>query len=189
MATTIGLREYAVHLSRVPAELQAGLYGLMLDVARQGEDRTARNITNRLTMRSQKLLRSVRVDVAETDGALQVTWAVGTTDLRVRYARLQEEGGVVKPVKGKFLAIPQEPAMTGPGINKYPEVRRAPHLYFRKTEKGGVLVNRHTGEVWYVLVRKVTIPARHYLRDAITETVKDLPAAINAVVVDTMAVS
>lgn len=186
----IGLREYAVHLRQVPAELERRLHQLLLDVADEGEQRTRQTIMQRLTARSRSLLTSVRVDVVDDQGGIKVTWAVGGDyqGLRVRYARIQEEGGVVKPVRGRLLAIPQAPALTGPGINKYPEVRRAPHLYFQPTKNGGLLINRHTGEVWYVLVPKVTIKAKHYLRDSISETVKGLADRIDGAVVDVVAV-
>ena len=48
----------------------------------------------------------------------------------------------------------------------------------RKGNTVGLLVNRDTGAVWFVLVRQVRISPKHYARDAAAEVAARVPAAL-----------
>lgn len=204
----IGLTEYTARLQGAPRAISEQLAAIMLRTADVGEAELRGNIASRLTVRSRSLLTSARVDVVETDDTLTLTMAAGGDyqGLRVRYARLQELGGVVVPRTARMLAIPQEPALTGPGVPKYPSARLAPYLVlvqrtrdgYRVSARGGealdnvesitsrikgevkglCLVHRLTGEIWYRLVYKVTIKAKYFLRDAGKVTGERLAAAL-----------
>jgi hypothetical protein len=94
------------------------------------------------------------------------------------YARIQERGGVVRPVRAKFLAIPLEANKTAAGVARYPSPREfiAAHpgeTFFLRTGSGKLLLMwknptqaaRRSGgakkgeavPLW-LLVRRVEIP-------------------------------
>lgn len=102
----------------------------------------------------------------------------------IKYARIQEEGGTIKPRKASALAIPQEPVLTPAGVHKYVSPRKAPFVFrfvpFRGRNIIGKLVNekevdalRDGGDTlqealfhakaYYLLAKSVTIPARRWL--------------------------
>lgn len=97
----------------------------------------------------------------------------------VKYARLQEKGGTVRPTKSKFLAIPVGPALTAAGVSRYASPRDVPGLVVAQT-RGGQLVllmgargkvggkgrTVKAGEVYFLLRRQVHVPGRPYLEPA-----------------------
>lgn len=143
------------------------------------------NIRSRLTERSRSLVNSVRTEIqpADPDVLVQLLAGGDWQGIKVPYARLQELGGFVLPVKGKYLTIPQKAALTGPGIPKYRSVRDMPFAAFRPVKTGGkvkwLVVDKRNKTVWYALVTDVTIPGRHYLRDALNEVVRTLPTRLS----------
>lgn len=84
----------------------------------------------------------------------------------VPYAAIHEFGGVIKP-KGEFLTIPFSPKAKGLRVRNYPGG------LFRPKGKN-VLLDSETKELAYILARKVTIPARPYLRLAIERSEKKI---------------
>lgn len=92
----------------------------------------------------------------------------------VIYARIQEFGGVVRPKKSKYLAIPLGPAKTAAGVSRYASPRDVAGLVFFKSKKGALLLGMKTGAKkgarlvpWFVLVKSVTLKPRLGLRDTI----------------------
>lgn len=151
--------------------------------------RARQNVSERLKERSRSLLSSVRHELAEENGEVHGIVSAGGSwqGLEVPYARLQEYGGTVLPVKGKFLAIPVGPALNSIGLAKYRSARDAPGLVYVQSLKGQPLlvklVKGQKGEaprveVWYVLRQSVTLPARRYLRDAWSAVLAELPARL-----------
>ena len=155
------------------------LHGLVAGVAHATggkiEDRARANVQARLTMRSRELWASIRTEVDDQHhGLVELRALAGGTwnGLRIAYARIQEEGGLVLPVHAKVLAIPVGPALTGPGVARYPSARMAPNLVpiIPSEPRGnlvGWLVNKDTGETWYLWLRSTLIKGVHYLRDAV----------------------
>lgn len=144
----------------------------------------------RLQVRSGRLRASVEYDVRDEGAAVTLALRAGGGAKDVRYARLQEYGGIVKPVVAKYLAIPVGPALTGRGTPRYPSPRDVPGLTFALSRRGQpMLVKRsderrgkrrtaQAGEVWYLLRRSVTIRGVHYLRDARDAAAAALPVVI-----------
>lgn len=74
----------------------------------------------------------------------------GTPDLKLKlasggvpYARLQEYGGIVRPVRAKFLAIPLEANKTAAGVARYPSPREFIAAHPKETfflRSGGTLL-------------------------------------------------
>lgn len=103
------------------------------------------------------------------------------------YARIQEFGGVVEQKPGgPALAIPKGPALTPAGVHRYNSPREFPgglkFIPFRgsgaaigglfpkedveKERRRGGDFNIRNLRLAYLLMRRVRLPARHFLRDA-----------------------
>lgn len=186
----LSVAQFHAHFAREANEAyRQRVTDLMFGLADMAEQRTRANIKDRMSMRSRQLLTSVRSDVDVQPSELTATLEVGGDHqgLRVPYARIQEEGGTIV-AKDKALAIPVGGALTGPPGHEQaraPSPRLIPHLEWKPTKGNksvGVLVNRHTGELFFVLVRKVTIQPKWYARDAMQSIVAEMPQAIEELV-------
>ena len=110
------------------------------------------------------------------------------------YAKFHEDGGknkgYIRPVKGKWLTIPQQPAKTPAGVHKYSSARQVPvKLSFVPTKKKdtALLVERKgSGEftVWYVLKKEVYIEPRHWLSLGVESGLGKVSRAIERGLVD-----
>jgi len=99
------------------------------------------------------------------------TAAVVSSDLI--YARIQQEGGTIRPIRGKFLAIPIPDFLAKQGIlaRNYPgklKFKRAVQIRIgTKAWTGPALVIPGTGAAsdrpMYALIKKAVIKARPYL--------------------------
>lgn len=126
---------------------------------------------NRLAVRSGRLRNSVGMEVKATGEGIELeVWA--GRDANVRYAALQEHGGVVRPKRGRFLAIPVGPAKTGAGVTKggWESPRTAPVKLRFVPIRGGtmgrlVMDQRGKSTTAYILVRSVKVKPTHYMRD------------------------
>jgi hypothetical protein len=98
----------------------------------------------------------------------------------LKYAGAQEKGAIIKPVRAKNLAIPTDKAKTRAGVDRFGGPRGYPgELKFVPFRHSGVAVGglfdaaslkRAKGDLsraimLYVLVKRVKIEAKHYLRD------------------------
>jgi hypothetical protein len=101
----------------------------------------------------------------------------------VRYAALQDLGGVVHAKSGKFLAIPLGPALTASGVPRYATPRDVPGLFVWRSHGGRLLLGRRTGRVgrptpYFALVKSVRVPASRYLTDTTAEMARAAPEVI-----------
>jgi len=104
------------------------------------------------------------------------------------YARIQEEGGVIKPVKGKALAVPLAGAKTPSGRPRFPGGPREaqakyPDMFLLKRRgKPPLLVRplrvrgRSNGRVkalipMFILLKRVTIKATRWLSEGVSRNV------------------
>lgn len=145
----------------------------------------------RLRVRSGLLRNSVGYAVDDDASGVTLRLRAGGGPAEVRYARLQEYGGVVKPVRAKFLAIPVGPALTGRGTPRYPSPRDVPGLRFAMSRSGqpmlvkgederrGKRKTARAGEVWYLLRRSVEVSGKHYIRDGMDAAREALPVTIS----------
>lgn len=130
--------------------------------------------TTRLRVRGGALRRSIATEVRGPVLALRAGEAGGQP---VRYARIQEFGGTVRPKNAQFLAQPVGEALTAAGVARFESPRSVPGLYF--TEWNGKVLGIVPGEgVFYVLHREVTIKETRYLRDPMKALVARLPAPL-----------
>lgn len=140
----------------------------------------------RLNRRTGALARSTTGQLVNQAGlpAIQVGVFRGPA---LVYAGIQEEGGVIEPKNAKALAIPQEPALTAAGVDRFGGPRNAPFdLRFLPFRGSGVAVGKlvsaaaaesfeaagqspYEAQAIYLLVERVTIPASKWLSAAVIE--------------------
>jgi hypothetical protein len=87
------------------------------------------------------------------------------------YARAQELGAVIRPVRAKFLAIPTSAATAG-GITS-PRQLQAPRWVRRRG--GGWLVFQGGALMFVLHPGPVVLPAKHYMRDAFEDVLRVVP--------------
>lgn len=115
--------------------------------------------------------------------AYEVEGFVGRVGSNLKYARIQELGGVITPKTAKALAIPIHPeAQRASGPRSFTNLKLIPRpgkpsLLIR--QEGRKTYSRTSGkkrvahiavtrwDLMYVLVKSVTLPARPYLRPAL----------------------
>ena len=101
----------------------------------------------------------------------------------VRYARIHELGGTIRPKRAKSLAIPLPAARTGAGVSGRPGPRDVPGLRFVPTPGSprvvAVLVNE-SNQVMFYLHKSVTIPARPYLKPSMDQAVQGFRARLGS---------
>jgi hypothetical protein len=111
------------------------------------------------------------------DAEGQTTPAGITYKGRTPYADILEHGGVIRPVKGQWLAIPTGPAVTGAGVAKYRSPRDVAGLFFaQKKGSASALLMKAAGkgktataQAWFILVKESKIPAFHYIQQGFDE--------------------
>lgn len=86
------------------------------------------------------------------------------------YAAIQELGGDIKPDKAKALTVPIHPDAKGKKASDFNDLtlikrKNGPPLLVRITGKG----KKQRMDIMFVLLTKVTIPSRPYLRPAVYE--------------------
>jgi hypothetical protein len=105
----------------------------------------------------------------------------------VIYARIQDQGGNVRPVNRQWLAIPDKSTKTPAGRPRYASPRDYPRPLWFHVIRGGsgksalaVLLERvggkNVGRWW--LRKEVDIPASHYARDAFRSTQAEVPRTL-----------
>ena len=98
------------------------------------------------------------------------------------YAHVQEDGATIRPKTAKALAIPQGPALTPAGVDRYGSPRNFPgELRFIPFRDSGVAVGGlftdsgvGLGELAYVLVREVRIEGVKFLHEGFYEKLPGL---------------
>lgn len=130
-----------------------------------GWDGNVRNTGDRLRARSKFLRDAMNYRVEGAD-ALN-TLALKNFIAGVPYARIQELGGVVVPVKNPsgYLTIPIDDNLHPSGIVKFPSARSVIEDggFFLRLKSGGLYIVKHDGDdllFLFKLVRRVRIPPR-----------------------------
>jgi hypothetical protein len=189
---SITIEEWTQRLKALGADgIKRAMSVPMAKLALSAEADAKRNATSMLSVRTGRLRSSISARSGYTGDAWELRLRAGGGDKDLSYARIQELGGTVRPKKGKFLAIPVGPALTGAGVAKFASARDAPGLVLvqsrggnfllvkAETERGPAGTSAKTGratrgkltskagEVWYVLRTSVTIPPHPYLGNAL----------------------
>jgi len=139
-----------------------------------------RAIPGRLTLRTGWFKRSFRVGASGSTfdtirgwaGFSTTTEVMRTRNVRVHPAAaaiLQEFGGIVKPQRGKYLAIPFGPARDSRGLPRYGSPREAGKLIAKKSRRNpeNIILYRRAGReliAMFVLVKETNHAAPGRLR-------------------------
>jgi len=142
----------------------AAVHRALVIVAMDAEGEAKLLATTRMRTRSGALRRSIRGTASGTTVTVTAGEHGGEP---LKYARIQELGGTVRPTRAKYLSIPVGPALTAAGVSKYASPRQVPGLHFVQSLKGQPLLADQEGTVWFVLKKSVTIKAKHFLRDGL----------------------
>jgi len=103
------------------------------------------------------------------------------------YARLQDQGGTIRPVRRKWLALPTPEVKTAAGVARYASPRDYPEpLRFRLIRDGSgpsalaALVERVAGEevVRWWLRKETEVPATGFARRAWWDTRAEIPRTL-----------
>lgn len=165
---------------------QAELYAKIKPLFRKMSSKAAAHIVKTqlsgqaLKRRTGGLARSITGQLTDVDGvpAIRVGVFRGSA---TAYARIQEFGGEIVPRFAKALAIPTEEALTPAGVERYGGPMKYPGILKfilfgggRGNVIGG-LQDMDTLKIIYLLVRKVKLEGKHYLRNGMREY---LPLAV-----------
>ena len=183
---TVSLEEWSKHLNRASKDLRHFLAAELVKTALRGEREAKLRVTGggatRLNVRTGRLRASIAGSVKINSQDIEIRLSAGgmspnpkqlapnTADGsgEVRYARIHEEGGIIR-ARGKMLTIPiNDSLFTAGGKQRYASARDVPDLVFMRSLKGSfLLVNKYSGKPFYVLKNQVDIPARPYLAPAL----------------------
>lgn len=146
--------------SRELAEARADLPRVLLEAGRRVAGRAKARARDLAPRSTGALRRSIDGRaVAERDG-VAVELAAG-----VEYASVQERGGVLRPTRSRYLAVP-----VGPGLSTRMSPRHIPSLRMIPEGDGGRLVDR--AEVtWFVLKPQVVVRGTGFMARAAREAV------------------
>lgn len=137
-----------------------------------------------LTRRTGNLTRALfyKVKLERNDALL----TVGADGKKAAYAAIQEEGGVVRPVRSQNLTVPLEAARTANGVAKFtarqlfdnPESAGYVDAFTAKGVIFGVKQRKRKGEAvdgfgsieaLFALKKEIKIPGKHCIRDTVDE--------------------
>jgi hypothetical protein len=100
----------------------------------------------------------------------------GTIGSRLPYAKIQEEGGTVRPKKGQYLTIPTQFAKTAAGVVRG-GARSFANTFIQRSKRGNLLIFQKTGDgiiPLFLLVKSVRIKPKHYLRKGMTDKIDSI---------------
>lgn len=193
-------------LARLQALGGGGLRRALQPVVRDAlidlEGRAKDNLTARAFMRDGHLRRSIAASSEDVGTDVFLSLRAGGTTSRGRpvvYARIQEEGGVIRPRSAKYLRIPLKPARTKTGSDRYATPLRITGagqfvcvrdkdtnklFLYKLTDKGN-----KSRQPWYLLTKgPITIRGKHFLRDARDSVARELPGRIQEAVAEALGI-
>lgn len=172
--------QFAERLGGVSARAAKRLRKQLTASALDAETYAKLNATGAPKVRTDRLRSSIQGRVKDLTISLR---AGGTA---VRYARIQEYGGTVRPRRSRFLAVPLDAAKTGAGVSRYASPRDVPDTYIITGSDGSPVimqkVEKGDDRPMFVLRRQVTIRKKLYLTKAIVRVAKEMPADLIKVV-------
>ena len=117
--------------------------------------------TGVLQRRSGRMLRELRrsIEVRRVSGDIEVTGSITLDPITA----IHETGGVIKPRRAKYLAIPFDSALKSDGTPIRPGPRDWPNTFVLKSRKGNLIImQKKAGKLipLYLLKKQVAIPPR-----------------------------
>jgi hypothetical protein len=187
MTTT--LSTIGVELKAAPKELQRALGKAIAATAMTAERQAKLNLTTTLHARTGRLRNSVASSIKQTPTMTELLLQAGGGEGgQVRYARIHEEGGVIVPVRRKWLAIPLPVAKTAAGVSRYQTPRDVADLHFVPGKRPGTAyLAKPDGKPWFILKKRVDIPRRPYLLPALEVAADGLRVGLEKLTRDALA--
>jgi hypothetical protein len=212
MAETLTPEEWERRCSSAGPRLAQVLQRRATALALRMQSRAVDNATARLNAPTGNLRRSIAGRVLQTGKTVATVDADGQVALfgqtvqgsplsvvlsaggrvqgaeNVVYARIQDRGGTVRPVRRQWLAIPDASVKTPTGRPRYASPRDYPRpLWFHVKREGSgkqalaFLLERVGGKnvARWTLRKEVEIPPSHYARDAFEATRADVPKTLS----------
>lgn len=170
------LKDAPVLMRRRAKQLAFGFNRVAKQTTVWGVARVKRRLSGEvLRARSRGLRNSVEGELGSQGNNLVIRFSVGNA--RIKYARIHEFGGTIKPKNKRFLKIPLRKG-TMPD-----------NLTVIRTKKGKLFLVQPVGDgkrvvKWAILVKQVTIPKRPYFYPSMTETADFLRKGIKQVLID-----
>lgn len=176
--------------TRLQAALRREMATTVEDAVGRAKDRLGGDV---LMVRTGNLRRSITGEVVRADASgVEGVVMAGGGPRSVRYAAIHEYGGIIRPTKAKALAIPLQRAKTASGVGRYASPRQVQGLalLWPKGSPRGWLVKRkkRSTEFWFMLVRRVVIPERPYVRPSVREAVTGLRSRVHDAFADALGV-
>jgi hypothetical protein len=166
-----------IRLKNAGKELVATIRKRLYAAALMAEAEGKRNATTTIHARTGRLRASIagRLERGPADALdLKLRAGGGNNGPDVPYAAIHEYGGIIRPVRRKWLAIPLPIARTAAGVSRYQTPRDVPGLRFMLSRRGNALLVDKKGVPWYILKKSVSIPRRPYLLPALLKAGADL---------------
>lgn len=142
------------------------------------------NATESPRSRTGNLRRSIAGSVDDTPRGLAVQLRAGGRHggADVIYARLQELGGKIRPVRRKWLAIPTDEVKTPAGVARYPSPRNYPGKLFFRQKRADLamlmeLVDGKPVTRWW-LRKETNIRPKLYLKRAVDKNAPKVPTLL-----------
>jgi len=149
----------------------------------QAETEIANDINSdaqaRINNRSGDLSRSATVEEVVITGD-QISVLFGFNSL---HGRQTDKGGEILPKRGRMLAIPLDPILTGRGVPQYPSPRAEPGLFLLKLW-GKLFLARKMGktdktiQLHWLLVPRVEQPGTRFFSGAVQAATQDIPRRV-----------
>lgn len=182
------LSTMAIRLRGSSADLQGALKRAVALTALQAERVAKQNATTTLHARTGRLRNSIRTVIRQSPSMTELLLQAGGEGGQVPYAGIHETGGVVVPVERKWLAIPLSIAKTAAGVSRYQTPRDVPGLHFVPGKRPDTaFLSKADGKPWFILKKRVVIPARPYLLPALEVAAEDLRVGLEKITRDTLA--
>lgn len=185
MPPTMTPQQLAERLQGMQPRLAAILQRKAIAFALMLEGDAKANATERPRSRTGLLRRSIAGTVQDTDTGITVQLSAGGRHggRDVIYARLQELGGTIRPVRRRWLAIPTDEVKTAAGVARYPSPRNYPgRLFFHQKSAGlAMLLEKVDGRsvVRWWLRKETTITPKRYLARSVDRNVPKLPTLLS----------
>jgi hypothetical protein len=133
----------------------------------------------RINNRSGDLSRSATVEeiIVTAD---QISVRFGFNSL---HGRQTDQGGPILPKRGRMLAIPLDPILTGRGVSRYPSPLAEPGLFLLKLW-GKLFLAKKMGkqdasiQLHWLLTPKVEQPGTRFFTGAVRQATPDIPRRI-----------
>lgn len=144
-----------------------------------------------LKRRTGRLANSIGFQVNNHLGNWQTEIGSGVrTGNRVSYANILETGGIIKPKKSRYLAIPLTAALTKSGAPKKSSPMQWASTFVKRSHAGNLIIfqSQSGGRIvpLYVLKKSVRIPKKEYLSETVRKMREKVFQIINNEISDAL---